>query len=720
MNINDLPTPALLLDIDLFEANLKRMAEHVARSGKRLRPHVKAHKCVEIAKRQIASGAVGVCAATVAEAELMVRAGITSVLLTSPVADPSKCRRMAALAPHVAVVVDDERQVEMYAEAGEFDVLVDLDVGDHRTGIAPLASALALVRRIASCPALRFAGLQAYSVRASHTGVEVPLDAVQSTREMIEAEGIPVPVITGGSTGSYLVDCESTVLTEVQPGSYALMDLAYRRIGIDFANAMTVLATVVSANQEDRVTIDAGFKAFATDRPFGPEMLGDPDVRYEFAGDEFGFLFRPMKVGARVRLVPPHCDPTVNLYDRIYVHRGEAVEDVWPVMTRSGGRVSSLRPTAVNSILAEVRATGRPIVSLMRGEPDFKTPPLIVEAAARALSEGRTSYPDNRGEPKLREAVANKLASVNGVAYDALSDVLITDGATLGIHAALTAIAGPGDEILLPDPIYDAYQSPIRLAGAEPRAVRSTCHDGRFVFTVDDLEAAYTTNARALLINTPWNPVGTVLTRSELEAIGEFVCRRNLMLISDEIYEYLTYDGHKHVSPASVSDEIRSRCILINSLSKTYAMTGWRLGYCAAPANIIQSMFLVLQQSSRGPATFVQDAGLAALDGPQHWIDEMVSEYACRRSKVAQALDSLEKVRVYPPEGGFFATVDIRKTGRTSADVRRCLLQNHGVSVVHGRAYGPAGEGMLRVSFASGGSTLHLGLELLRQGLATL
>jgi aspartate aminotransferase len=390
---------------------------------------------------------------------------------------------------------------------------------------------------------------------------------------------------------------------------------------------------------------------------------------------------------------------------------------------RLSSRAAQLQPTAVNSILADVRraqARGVDVVSLMRGEPDFRTPPHICDAAVRALAAGRTSYPDNRGELSLREAVAQKLARDNGLTYDPASEILVTTGATLGIHAALSALVGEGDEVLLPDPIYDAYQSPIRLAGARSRPVRASLDNGRFVVTRPALEAAVTPASRVLLLNTPWNPVGTVFTETELRAIADVAIRRNLILVSDEIYEAIVYDGRRHVSPASLSREIRERTVLVNSLSKTYAMPGWRVGYCAAPAPIVQAMFLVLQQSSRGPATFVQDAAAAALAGPQSCVEEMRVEYARRRSTVKAALDGLPRARVLLPEGGFFAMVDIRATGLASNDVRRRLLTDHGVVVVHGAAYGEGGEGTLRVSFASGGDNLDRGLARLREGLAAL
>jgi aspartate aminotransferase len=356
----------------------------------------------------------------------------------------------------------------------------------------------------------------------------------------------------------------------------------------------------------------------------------------------------------------------------------------------------------------------------MRGEPDFRTPAHISEAAVRALGKGRTSYPDNLGEPALREAVAMKLARDNGLSYDARSEILITTGATLGIYTALTSLISDGDEVLLPDPIYDAYRSPILLAGGQIRPVRTVIDGHRFRLTVEGLEAAASPAARVLLLNSPWNPVGTVLTYDELCAIAEFVVRRNLVLVSDEIYESIVYDGHRHISPAAISESLRSRTVIVNSLSKTYAMTGWRVGYCAAPRAILQTMFLVLQQSSRGPATFIQDAAADALTGPQDSVAEMRREYARRRSHVLEALSGIPRVRPLPPEGGFFVMVDVREIGLPSDEIRRRLLEQDGVAVVHGAAYGAGAEGTLRVSFASGGDNLSRGLDRLRGGLARL
>ncbi len=374
-----------------------------------------------------------------------------------------------------------------------------------------------------------------------------------------------------------------------------------------------------------------------------------------------------------------------------------------------------MRPTAVNAILAEVRALqaeGHSLVSLMRGEPDFPTPPHIVEASVRAAQAGRTGYPDNRGEKALREAVALKLQRDNGLNYDPASEILVTTGATFGIYAALMALVNEGDEVLLPDPVYDAYESPIRLAGGRSRPVVSRIQEGRFVMTAEALEAAWTPSVKLLVLNTPWNPVGTVATNTELLAIADFCERRDVFLLTDEIYEAITYGEHRHLSPLAVSPALVERSVLVNSLSKTYAMTGWRVGYCAGPAAIIQAMYLILAQSSRGPATFIQDAAAEALRGSQECVAEMLREYSLRRDLVLSTLPE-----AMAPEGGFFAMLDLRHWNIPSSELRQRLMREFGVVTVHGAAYGPTGEGTLRVSFASGGDTLKRGLAQLAKGL---
>jgi len=340
-----LPTPALLLDLDKFETNLARMAARIKESGKSLRPHAKAHKCVEIARRQIAAGAIGVCVATVAEAELMASAGIPGLLLTSPVADPLKMARIVNTG--AMVVVDHLQQAAWYDQAAraagkKLDVLVDLDVGDHRTGARSPEDAAEVAEAVDLAANLELRGLQAYSVLGSHAGGLEERKRVSNESFRIASRalgimlrrGLSTEIVSGGSTGTWEIDTAVADLTELQAGSYVLMDLAYRREGLDFENALTVLATVVSANHPGFVTVDAGFKAFATDRGYGPEAVDLPGSTYRWGGDEFGYVDVSAglpQLGARLEFIPPHCDPTTNLYDRIYACRGEQVEAVWPV-----------------------------------------------------------------------------------------------------------------------------------------------------------------------------------------------------------------------------------------------------------------------------------------------------------------------------------------------------------------------------------------------------
>lgn len=386
-------------------------------------------------------------------------------------------------------------------------------------------------------------------------------------------------------------------------------------------------------------------------------------------------------------------------------------------------RVRDLRPTAVNRVLAEVRAAqarGVRTVSLMRGEPDLPTPAHIVEAAARSLRDGRTGYPDNRGELAYREAVALKLERDNRLRYDPATEILATSGATFGIYAALMAVLDPGGEVLLPDPIYDAYASPIRLAGGVPVRVPCPLRGLRFELHAEAVAGQITARTRALLLNTPWNPTGTVFGEGELRAIARVVMERNLWLLSDEIYEAFTYGGARHLSPVAAAPELRPRTILINALSKAYSMTGWRVGYCAAPPEVASAMLLVLQQSSRGPATFVQDAATEALRGAQDAVEAMRRDYDARRALVLERLAGMSACHPLPPEGGFFVMASLAPSGCTSDEVRRRLLEEHGVVVIHGAAYGACGEGTLRVSFAAGGEALSEGLARLRAGLEAI
>jgi D-serine deaminase-like pyridoxal phosphate-dependent protein len=367
----ELPTPALLLDLASFEANLRTMSDHCKRAGCAFRPHAKTHKCPDIARRQVAAGALGVCVATVPEAESMAAAGVRGVLLTSPLVEPRKIARMVALArPEGAVLlaVGHARQVELLAEAARaakvvVDVLIDVDVGDRRTGILPGQPALRLAQQVARERSLRLRGVQAYAGHASHAVgfanrskvSRAAMGQAVETRDLMVKAGLEVPILSGGSTGTYNIDSAIRGVTELQVGSYVFMDVDYRRIGgrdgavyTDFRPSLTVLTTVVSATHPDRVSVDAGTKAFSTDAPHRPEARGWEGLTYARAGDEFGTVTAAKgaklpRLGERLEFIVPHCDPTVNLYDRLYALRGERVEAVWPITARREGAAGAGR-----------------------------------------------------------------------------------------------------------------------------------------------------------------------------------------------------------------------------------------------------------------------------------------------------------------------------------------------------------------------------------------
>jgi D-serine deaminase-like pyridoxal phosphate-dependent protein len=362
MTREEIPTPALLLDLDRFERNLSKMAAHVRAAGKALRPHAKTHRCPEIARRQVAAGALGVACAKLGEAEVMARAGIRGLLITTEVVAPSAIRRLTRLvaeAPDTMVVVDHADNVAALAHAAADDrvtlnVVVDVDLGNRRTGAQPGDAALALGRLVASTPSLALRGLQGYAGHCAHVmgwqarreASRAAMTPLMETRARFEAAGLPVELVAGGSTGTYDIDVELPGLTELQSGSYCVMDIDYRRVGgrggaslTDFEMALTVVATVVSVPTADRAMVDAGLKAFSTDKPFPPEAVERPGVEYGFAGDEHGRLTvldaqRPVRLGERIEFFPPHCDPTFNLYDRVWCVRGPRVEAVWDIAAR--------------------------------------------------------------------------------------------------------------------------------------------------------------------------------------------------------------------------------------------------------------------------------------------------------------------------------------------------------------------------------------------------
>ena len=359
--IDAIDTPALVLELDAFEANLARMADFVRGSRVRLRPHAKSHKCPEIAKRQIALGAVGICAQKTSEAEAFVDAGVGDVLVSNEVVGRAKLDRLARLAKRakVSVCCDDAanaRDISAAARAAgsTLDVLIEVDVGQHRCGVEPGEPAAALAKEIASLPGLRFAGLHAYHGGAQHlrsveerrAAIEGAAALARATKWLIQSRGIPCPTVTGAGTGTFPFERWSGVYDEIQPGSYVFMDADYNRNAWadpaesfpKFEQSLFVLATVMSTPAPDRAVVDAGLKASSIDSGM-PTLVGWPGVEYAKASDEHGVFAIAAgtlgpSLGERVRLVPGHCDPTVNLYDWIVCVRAGRVEALWPIAAR--------------------------------------------------------------------------------------------------------------------------------------------------------------------------------------------------------------------------------------------------------------------------------------------------------------------------------------------------------------------------------------------------
>ena len=357
-----LSTPALLLDVDAFERNLRAMQELGRSSGLKVRPHAKAHKSIEIAQRQVAAGAIGASCATLGEAEVLGRAGIPGILITSPIAAASSAERLAALHRDIdglMIVADSAEHVSVLervaAQSGKtLAILVDVDVGQHRTGVSEPQDAVALARNIAGQAHLRFTGVQAYYGHLQHAELverrKAVLEQVERLRKVLDAlraAGYPSDIVSGGGTGTALIDAETGVFTEIQPGSYLFMDADYRRPALwpngvsPFATSLFVRAHVVSANRPDLAVVNAGIKSFATDSGVPVVARGAPaDATYKFMGDEHGGLVYAnagdarLSVGDAVEFVVPHCDPTVNLFDLYHCMRGDELVDIWPIDAR--------------------------------------------------------------------------------------------------------------------------------------------------------------------------------------------------------------------------------------------------------------------------------------------------------------------------------------------------------------------------------------------------
>ncbi|MFI1507864.1 pyridoxal phosphate-dependent aminotransferase [Streptomyces sp. NPDC020597] len=372
---------------------------------------------------------------------------------------------------------------------------------------------------------------------------------------------------------------------------------------------------------------------------------------------------------------------------------------------------------AVFDMVARMRAQGLEVVDLGGGEPDFDTPGHVVDEAVDALRDGFTHYTPSRGLPALLRAVAVKLAEDNGVVVDAATDVVVTPSAKHALFAALVTVLDPGDELLVPTPSWVSYTEMARLIGARPVQVALDGADG-FRITADLLERHVSARTKALLVNSPNNPTGRSLTAEEAALIARFAQDHDILLISDEIYEKILYDGRRHVSLAA-QPGCAERTITVNGFSKGYAMTGWRLGYAAGPTDLMAQLVKVQQHTVGCTASFVQRGGLAALHGSQEPVARMTAQYAARRDLVVRGLNSLPGVSCSPPDGAFYAFADVRGTRfADSAAFARWLLREAAVAVMPGSAFGPGGEGFVRLSFATSPEALQTALDRMARALA--
>jgi aspartate/methionine/tyrosine aminotransferase len=362
-----------------------------------------------------------------------------------------------------------------------------------------------------------------------------------------------------------------------------------------------------------------------------------------------------------------------------------------------------------------LEARGRDVIHLHLGEPDFDTPPNIVDAAARALAEGHTHYAPPRGVPAFREAVAADFLARRGVPVSP-DRVVITPGAKPVMAFALMALVGPGDEVIVPDPGFPIYESMTRFVGGTPVPISLRAANG-FRLDLDELRSIITPRTRLLIFNSPQNPTGAVLTRSDIEGIAAIAMAHDLVVLADEIYARIIHDG-EHVSILAV-DGMEERTIVLDGLSKTYAMTGWRLGWGILPTPLVPVFERLLINTVSCTATFAQIAGAEALNGPQDAVEAMVAEFRARRALIVDGLNALPGVRAPMPAGAFYAFPDVSDTGMSGDDFAERLLEEAGVSVLAGTAFGRRATASLRVSYANSQANLRRALERMADFLAT-
>ncbi len=389
-------------------------------------------------------------------------------------------------------------------------------------------------------------------------------------------------------------------------------------------------------------------------------------------------------------------------------------------MFETAGRMEALPFSEIRVMMeraTQMQKQGVDVIHMEIGRPDFDTPAVIKEAAYESLKKGNVFYTSNYGTPELRAAIAEKLRRDNGVDY-APEEILVTIGVGEGTYAAVAAFLSAGDEVLVPDPVWLNYIHVPEFFGAVPVSY-SLKEERNYQMDADEIESLITDKTRMLVINTPSNPTGGVQSRETLEKIARLVEKHDLIVVSDEIYEKLTYGGVKHVSFASLPG-MKERTITLNGFSKCYSMTGWRLGYAAAPVACIKAMVRVHQYINTCASSFVQEAGITALEKGESAVQEMVAEYQRRRDYAVDAINAIDGLSCNKPDGAFYIFVNVRSLGMSSAEVANYLLEEAHIATVPGSAFGPQGEGFIRISYACSYERIVEGMERLKKAVEKL
>jgi len=382
-------------------------------------------------------------------------------------------------------------------------------------------------------------------------------------------------------------------------------------------------------------------------------------------------------------------------------------------------RAAQLTPSltlSIDSKAKAMKAEGLDVCGFGAGEPDFDTPEHIKRAAIEALEAGFTKYTPNAGIPELRQAIADKFAADNGLNYRA-GQVVVSNGAKHACYNAILATCQPGDEVVIPAPYWVSYPDMVRLVGAEPVIV-PTSERNAWKMRAEDFENAMTPRTKMLIMNSPGNPTGSVYTREELEAIVNVAAEEDIYVLSDEIYEKLVYDDVKHVSIASLSQEAYDLTITVNGFSKSYAMTGWRLGYLAAPDAVVRAVDSIQSHTSSNPSSFSQYGALAALKGDQQPLADMREEFDMRRNYMFDRISKISNVTAIKPQGAFYILVNISQLGLTSQNFADRLLSKANVAVVPGAAFGD--DRTVRFSYATSLDVIKKGLDRFQDFCRTL